>query len=105
MTTGEHAFIYAVVLGSPLVAAAFLWTRLALLGLLLLAASMAGALLFGVYHHYLAISPDHVVNVPPSDLQGLFRVTALLLPLTQACALGIAVWGLLRRHAAAEASS
>jgi hypothetical protein len=66
------------------------------LGLVLLVVSMAGALLFGVYHHYFAISPDHVVNVPPVHLQGLFRITAFLLPACQGFGLGVAVWGLNR---------
>jgi hypothetical protein len=96
MTSGENAFINVVILTAPVLAGVILWTRLVRLALSLLIISMAGALLFGVYHHYFAISPDHVVNVPPSAMRPVFHVTAFLLPLSQAFSLGVGVWALRR---------
>jgi hypothetical protein len=80
----QTVFVLIVILLAPLVAAVFIWTRFSHFGFLLLAASMAGALLFGLYFHYFAISPDHVSHLPPGDAQETFRLTALLLAITEA---------------------
>ena len=85
----QSVFVLIVIVVAPLVAAILIWTRLSRFGFVLLAASMAGALLFGVYFHYLAISPDHVSHLPPGDAQGAFRWTALLLAITEAIGLTI----------------
>lgn len=60
-----------------------LWTRYARMGLVLLVVAMAGALIFGAIYHYIIISPDHVSHLPPGDAQGTFRLTAMLLLLTE----------------------
>jgi hypothetical protein len=96
LSTAENAFINAVIVAAPLVGAAALWTRFAFAGAVLLAVSLAGALLFGAYHHYVAISPDHVAHLPPGDLQGLFRVTAVLLVVSEAAGSAVGVWGMIR---------
>jgi len=85
----QTVYVLIVIVLAPLVAAMLLWTRLSRFGFVLLAASMAGALLFGVYFHYLAISPDHVSHLPPGDAQGTFHLTALLLAITEAIGLTI----------------
>ena len=54
---------------------------------------MAGSLLFGAYYHYVFVSPDHVSHLPPGDAQGLFRVTAALLSVTEFFGLIIALIG------------
>jgi hypothetical protein len=93
LTSTENTFIDVVIVAAPVIAAVALWTRFARAGAILLAASMSASLLFGVYHHYIAISPDHVAHLPPGELQGLFRVTALLLVVTETLAAGIGLWG------------
>ena len=85
----QTTFVLIVIVIAPLPAAILVWTRFSRFGFGLLAASMAGALLFGVYFHYLAISPDHVSHLPQGDAQGTFRLTALLLALTEAIGLAI----------------
>ena len=46
-------------------------------------------------YHYIAISSDHVAQLPLGDLQGLFRSTALLLPICQTFGVGFGLWGLM----------
>jgi hypothetical protein len=93
MTAAETAFINIVIVAAPIVAAILLWTRFARAGAILLALSMAGALLFGGYHHYVAISPDHVAHLPPGSLQGQFRATAALLIVSEAFGIVVGAWG------------
>jgi hypothetical protein len=47
LSATESAFVEAVILVGPLLAMALLWT-------------MAGSLVFGLYHHFVAMGPDHV---------------------------------------------
>lgn len=94
----QDVFLLIVTGLCPLAGAALLWTVRSRLGLLLLAASMAGSLAFGVYYHYIAISPDHVGHLPEGDAQALFRSTALLLPISQVAGLVVAIWGLATTH-------
>lgn len=96
MTAAENAFINVVIVAAPVVAAAALWTRFMRAGAILLAGSMACSLLFGAYHHYVAISPDHVAHLPAGNLQGLFRLTAVLLVVSEAAGSGVGVWGIIR---------
>jgi hypothetical protein len=53
-------FVTVVVLVSPLLAMALVWTTKKRIGLILLSLSMFGSLLFGFYHHFLVASPDHI---------------------------------------------
>jgi hypothetical protein len=77
-------FVIVVVLIFPLIAMALLWTAEKRLGLILLSLSMFGSLLFGLYHHFLTVSPDHVHLQPPSAWGTTFVVTAYLLLITEA---------------------
>jgi len=49
---------------APIAAMILLWAPLQQTGSWLLLSSMAGAILFGLYHHFIVISPDHVSQVP-----------------------------------------
>ena len=77
-------FVIVVVLILPLVAMWLLWTAEKRLGLILLSLSMCGSLLFGVYHHFLEMSPDHVHSQPASPWGLLFVLTAYGLFVTEA---------------------
>jgi hypothetical protein len=80
----DSIFVIVVVLTFPLIAAGLLWTAKKRLGLILFSLSMFGSLLFCSYHHFLAVSPDHVHSQPPS-LGGIaFVLTAYLLLITEA---------------------
>lgn len=77
-------FVIVVVLISPLLAMGLLWTTAKRLGLMLLSLSMFGSFLFGLYHHFLAMSPDHVRSQPSSPWGLAFVLTAYGLPITEA---------------------
>jgi hypothetical protein len=79
----QQLYVLAVVVIAPLVALALSFTRNAQAGLWLLLASMLGSLIFGAFYHYIIISPDHVAHLPPGEARGLFRITALLLLITE----------------------
>ena len=84
-TTPEQNLFIATVIGiGPLVALALLATRLRPVGAALLLATMAGSLVFGVYHHFVALGPDHVSQVPPEGWGALFGASAVLLAVTEA---------------------
>jgi hypothetical protein len=66
------------------------WTRHARAGVWLLFGSMLGSLIFGACYHYIIVSSDHVAHLPLGDARGLFRVTALLLLITEAAGVVLA---------------
>jgi hypothetical protein len=56
-------------------------------GAALLMVSMIGSLMFGVWYHYIEMSPDHVSHVAtmPDQLNAaIFQITAVLLAFTEA---------------------
>jgi hypothetical protein len=77
-------FVILVVLIFPLVAMALVCTVQKRLGLILLSFSMLASLLFGLYHHLLVISPDHIHSQPSSEWGTTFILTAYLLLITEA---------------------
>jgi len=84
LSSGETLFVAAVVVAGPLLAMALLWTRWQRLGLGLLALTMAGSLFFGLYHHFVAMGPDHVGAQAAGFWGTTFGVTAGLLFLAEA---------------------
>ena len=77
-------FVIVVVLISPLIAMALIWRAAKRLGFILLSLSMFGSLLFGLYYHYLAVSPDHIHSQPYGGWGTTFVLTAHLLLITEA---------------------
>jgi len=77
-------FVIVVVLVSPLLAMALVWTTTKRPRLILLSLSMLGSLLFGLYHHFLVASPDHVRSQPLSLSGNIFVLTAYGLLITEA---------------------
>lgn len=87
-------FIVIVIMVAPLAAGLLLWRRMTA-GAALMVCSMAGSLIFGVYNHFVAISPDHVSHVarlPQKSWAIIFQITAALLALVEA----FGVWAGLR---------
>jgi hypothetical protein len=77
-------FVLVVVLVSPLLAIALVSTTKKRLGLILMSLSMFGSFLFGLYHHFIVASLDHVRS-QPLDLWGsVFVLTAYGLLITEA---------------------
>jgi hypothetical protein len=60
-------FVVIVILIAPLISVGFVWTRYLSAGLWIFFLSMLGALLFGVYHHYVMVSPDNVGHLPAGN--------------------------------------
>lgn len=84
LSDSQNVYVLVVILIAPLVALALSFTRYARAGLWLLFASMLGSFTFGLCYHYIIISPDHVAHLPAGDARGLFRLTAVLLLITEA---------------------
>jgi len=84
-------FVIVVVLIAPLLAMGLLWTAEKRLGLMLLSLSMSASFLFGLYHHFLAMGPDHVDSQPWSPWGLTFGLTAYLLLVTEAIGTYVAV--------------
>jgi hypothetical protein len=80
----DAIFVIVVVLIFPLIATVLLWTARKRLGLVVLSLSMFGSLLFGLYHHFLVVSPDHIHSQPSSGWGATFVPTAYLLLITEA---------------------
>lgn len=84
LTPPASIFVIVVVLICPLIATGLVWTAKKRLGLILLSLSMFGSLLFGLYHHFLVVSSDHVDSQPSSPWGITFVLTAYLLLITEA---------------------
>ena len=95
--TGAHveqsapalAFVFVVILAGPVAGLLVTWPA-PRAGLWLIAATMAGSLLFGVVNHFVFDSPDHVAHVA-SEWRELFGWTAILLAVTEALGATLAV--------------
>jgi hypothetical protein len=84
LSAPEKLFVAAVIVAGPLLAMALLWTRQQRLGFGLLALTMAGSLAFGLYHHFVAMGPDHVGAQVAGFWGTAFVITACLLFLAEA---------------------
>ena len=94
LTAAQTTYINLVIVAAPVVAFILMWTRLQWAGAILFTVAMAGSLLFGLYYHYVLVSPDHVSYLPDGDLQSAFRITALLLALLEALGVACGVGGI-----------
>src|SRR5215467_12958625 len=68
----QTVFIASVIFAGPLVALVLFWTRLQRTALFLLATTMAGALVFGVYYHFVAPSADNALGLAPGQWSTVF---------------------------------
>ena len=83
-------FVYVIILAGPLVGLAISrWRPTA--GGWTVAASLAGALVFGLINHFLVAGPDHVDHVA-APWRPLFGATAALLLASEAAGTAIGVW-------------
>jgi Na+/proline symporter len=86
LSRSQLLFIAIVITIAPLLAGLLIWRGATRAGAIMLALSMAGSLVFGVYHHFVLISPDHVSHLPgiPGTIPVImFQVTAVLLALLE----------------------
>lgn len=84
LTPFERMYALVVILLTPLVAAGMLWTGFWRAGASLLAVSMAGALVFGGYKHFLSRTNDDVSQMSHADWGAIFLVSSILLFVTEA---------------------
>jgi hypothetical protein len=85
LTPAKTAFVFIVILIAPPVGAALMLTRYVKAGAWIVVLSMFSALFFGVYHHYIMISPDNVAHLPDGNpaAQSTFVATAGALALLE----------------------
>ena len=98
LASWQQVYVITVILVAPLVALALSWTRYAKTGAWLLLWSMIGSLIFGIVYHYVIISNDHVAHLPPGEAGGIFRITALLLAITEAVGVAVALMAILKKR-------
>lgn len=84
----QSLFVGVVIALTPIVAVILLWTQFYRIGSWLLLSSIAGSFFFGLYNHFIAISPDHVSQVSFTGWGMLFQVTAILILIVD----GIGCW-------------
>jgi uncharacterized membrane protein len=87
-------FVLIVIVVGPIVGLALSIPR-PRAGTALVAAAMAGSLVFGLVNHFLIVSPDHVQEVAAAS-RPLFATTAVLLVVSEAAGAVLALWRLLR---------
>ncbi len=94
----QTVYAYTLIVAGPLLAGGLLLAGRARLGYRLLASFMFAAMVFGVYHHYVGISPDHVDHLPAGEHQSLFRHTALWMALVEIAGTALDVGGARRAN-------
>ena len=101
----QWAYVIFVIFLAPVVAAVLLWTRLRRVGVWLLVASMAGALIFGLAFHFLASGPDNVFTLNPGAGREAFRFSAVLVALTEALGCVAGIWALSKLPRSAQGAA
>ena len=86
------AFVTGIVVLAPLLALLLLHARGPRAGALLLLFSMLGALIFGLWNHFLVPGADQVAEVPPGVWHLPFLVTSILLAVLELVGTGVGGW-------------
>ena len=102
LSPAANLFVYVVILAGPLIGLALTWWAEGLGGWLI-GLSMAGSLVFGLVNHFVLASPDHVAHVD-SQWRSLFATTAVLLAVTEALGVVLAVKFLARTRASTNST-
>lgn len=96
MSLMQNVYIFLVIIAGPIFAAAFL-RKNPPVGFAVLAVSMLGSFLFGVYYHFIAISSDNVLTLDDRPWTMTFQLTAVLLAIVEFAGTGIGFLGFLGR--------
>jgi hypothetical protein len=94
LSLAQSLFVGMAIVLAPIVAAVLVWTPFDRIGSWLFCGAMTGSLLFGIYNHFIAISPDHLSQIPLEGWGVLFQVTAILLLVTEGLGCGVIIWAL-----------
>jgi len=91
LSQASMLFVFAVILIGPVFGLIVQRVALARAGAWVIAATLAGALAFGLANHFLIPGADHVSHVA-GPWRVMFGVTAALLVVTEAFGSALAVW-------------
>jgi len=85
LSPAQNLFVYIVIVLAPLVAVGLLWTRYVGLALWLFLIALCASLVFGVYYHYVLVSPDNIHHLPPGSAaaHARFALSAAILALIE----------------------
>jgi hypothetical protein len=89
MSQAANLFVFVVILAGPLIGLGISF-RTKLYGGVVVALTMAAALVFGVVNHFLIDSPDHISHIA-TQWSRLFVTTAVLLAITELLGLAFAL--------------
>jgi hypothetical protein len=65
LSSAQHLFVNGFVVLLPLIAVLIIWSPRQRTALCVFLASMLGSLIFGGYHHFIAVSSDNIACLPP----------------------------------------
>jgi hypothetical protein len=89
LSRAANLFVFIVILAGPLAGTALMWPA-PRIGSWVIAITMTGSLVFGFINHFVLASPDHVAHVV-AQWRPLFATTAVLLAVTEALGVGLAL--------------
>jgi hypothetical protein len=92
----QQVFVWVVIIILPIVSLILYWTPFKQAAAVTLSSSMLAGLLFGVYFHFVASTPDHVSHLPDAEGRGLFVATAVLLVPIEGLAAAFGLWSWLK---------
>ena len=97
LSTAQNLFVFVVILILPIVGTVLVWTRLRRTGLWTVFFSMLGALLFGIFYHFIFPSPDNVRWLPQGNAAShQFTLSAGVIALVELASALLAIVGLKR---------
>ena len=96
LSSWQNVYVLTMITILPLVAAVLIWRRRSV-GFVLLFLSMFGSLIFGVYYHFIFVSPDNVDHLPHHTWTVPFQLTAWLLAISETAGVVIGMRGATRR--------
>ena len=93
MSTWQNIYIALVILVAPIAAGVLLWRRFRL-GFIVLALSMAGSFVFGVYYHFIVAGPDNALSLHPHAWSQAFLISAALLAVVELAGVVVGLFGI-----------
>jgi hypothetical protein len=93
MARWQNIYIFGVILFAPIFAAVLIWKKKRS-GFVVLALSMIGSFVFGVYYHFVATGADNAFTLPAGSWTLTFQLSAWLLAITELAAAAVAFSGL-----------
>ncbi|MGL4881755.1 MAG: hypothetical protein ACRC8K_11895 [Waterburya sp.] len=98
----QYLFIVPIITLAPVVAVVMLQNNFSKTGAVLLLCSMLGALIFGIYNHFIVISPDHISQIPATSWGQIFKITTVLLAISETLGVVIGLWGVIQQRKLAK---